>query len=350
MKFKCLPAFILLFVLGWIPAATAQETCPCEQCPAPILDEQVLHEFSLNIFNVQNNDLSDPNQCVSKVGITFTHDYLGDLVIKLISPAGQSITLVGPQTVGDGNDGTDLTTFDVSFVPASELAVPDSLFDARWENFQNWQLIGGTRSGSYYPYQGNLEDLDSGTVNGTWILQVLDQVPDKNDEGVLLDFYVEFCDSRGLVCDPCLDPEDDPCILSIDPGETTVVPDEEFCLPVYAKNVAFLKELAFTLNWDPTILNFSRVDSFNIEFLDIVDFNLSNSAFGSIDLDYFHDTDSLGLVLKDSTPIFQVCFLTTGSVGDSSLLTLPAPPKGIDAQVCLAPHRDETRGEREITL
>lgn len=329
MSKQSLLIFILLLISFSFPLF-AQETCPCENCPDLILDETIIHEFSLNIFNVQNNDLANGDQCVSRVGVKFRHEYLGDITMRLVSPSGQAVTLIGPETAGDGNDVTDLTLFDVTFVPSGEVANPDPGFDAKWDNFQEWQLIGGTRNGSYYPFSGNLEDFNQGRVNGTWILQVFDQVPEKSDEGELLDFFVEFCDSEGLVCDPCLDEEDMPdCIFQIDPGETTVVPGELFCLPVYAENVAFLQNMTFSLNWNPALLQFERVDSFEIEFLTAQDFVVTP---GNLSLSYTHTFDTLGLVVKDSTPLFNVCYTALGGVGDSAIIDLPAPPIGIDVE------------------
>lgn len=314
-------------------------SCPCENCPELIQDATIVHEFRLNVFNVQNNDLGDANQCVSRVGVTFNHTYLGDVKMELESPDGDIVRLIGPITFSLGSSGqTDNTTFKVDFVPSSEIPVPENGFNAQWDNEQNWALFGGTREGTYHPFNGKLEDFDSGRVNGTWILRVTDDVsPDlslpneKTDEGEFLDFFVEFCEDEGLVCDPCLDPEDDPiCTFKVDGAEQTVVPAENFCLPIYAENVAFLEDMQFAINWNPTLIRYTGVDSFRIEFLEQSDFNTTDVANGNLSVAYNHTFDNLGLVVKDSTPIFQVCFATLGSVGDSTKITFPGTPLAID--------------------
>ncbi|MEM1119024.1 MAG: gliding motility-associated C-terminal domain-containing protein [Bacteroidota bacterium] len=328
---KC---FIFCFVWFVFPnLSSAQDdplSCPCENCPGIIEDDLTFREYQLNIFNIQNNNLLNPDQCVSKVGITFKHEYVGDLLIKLESPDGIEVDLIGQVTSSAGERGqTDNRIFDISFVPNSTPAQPDLGYETRWDNDQEWTGIG-VLDGSYHVYRGDLADFNSGRVNGTWTLKVGDFNDENNDEGELLDFYVEFCDPEGLVCDPCLDPEDSPtCVFGIDAGEATVVPGETFCLPIYAENVAFVDRLQFPLQWDPTILDFIKVDSFKTEFLDESQFDTQEAGNGILTLNYNH-TDNLGLVVADSTPIFSVCFQTIGGVGDSSLVTIPNGPTAIN--------------------
>lgn len=330
--------FLFLFFFLTLPSfLLAQEdqeeidSCPCENCPGLIEDVLEFREYQLNIFNIQNNNLINPDQCVSRVGVKFTHDYVGDLLMELVSPSGITVDLIGQVTSSRGELGqTDNRVFDISFVPNSVPAVPDVGFEPRWDNDQEWAGIG-LLEGSYHVYKGDLADFNSGRVNGSWTLRVADFGTDGNDEGELLDFYVEFCDSEGLVCDPCLDPGDTPnCVFGIDAGEATVVPDEEFCLPIYAENVAFLDRMQFPLNWNPSVLQFLKVDSFKTEFLDESQFDLREAGNGTITLNYDHSFDNLGLVVKDSTPIFSVCFKAIGAVGDSSLITVPSGPTAID--------------------
>jgi len=131
-----------------------------------------------------------------------------------------------------------------------------------------------------------------------------------------------------------LDEEDSPiCYFTVDPDEALVVPDEEFCLPIYVKNVAFLQSLRFPLAWDPDVLTFTRVDSFRIEGLNQSNFDIpdvSDIDYGSLSFEYIHTIDPLGLVVADSTPIFSICFQATGQVGDSSLVSVSFPPEAID--------------------
>ncbi len=325
-------SLFLCFALSLNTALSAQEpnSCPCENCPGPVQDNTGFQEFNLNVFNVKNNDLASPAQCVSKVGIKFKHEYVGDLIVELVSPAGQVVQLMGDVTFAAGTNGqTDNRTFDIAFIGNGEPAMPDFGYENKWNNDQDW-LGQGILNGTYLPFQGDLSDFNEGRVNGTWTLRIGDFETERNDEGELLDFYVKFCDPTGLVCDPCLDPGDDPCVFKIDAGEKTVVPDENFCLPIYAENVAFLETMVFPISWNPNVLEYIGVDSFQIEFLEESDFGLLGIDNGSLLLSYTHDTDTLGLVVADSTPIFQVCYRAIGTVGDSSIVTISDAPIAIN--------------------
>ena len=79
------------------------------------------------------------------------------------------------------------------------------------------------------------------------------------------------------------------------------------------------------------MLEYTGVDSFEIEFLEENDFGVLGLSSGNLLLSYTHpDSDSLGLVVADSTPIFQVCFRATGAVGDSIRITFPDDPIAIN--------------------
>ena len=123
------------------------------------------------ISGATNNDLASSTQGVCGVRLKFKHKFLGDLTMSLISPSGQKIDLVGP----NGSKGlTDLTTWNVSFVPCATTAVPDVGFKPKWDNLQNWGILGKFYNGTYYPFNGCLEDFNTGAVNGIWSLNITD--------------------------------------------------------------------------------------------------------------------------------------------------------------------------------
>ncbi len=104
----------------------------------------------ISISGAVNNDLSSPGQGLCGVRIRFDHKYIGDLSIRLISPAGQSVSLIGP--VGDAGF-TFLSKWQVSFVPCNQQAVPDPGFSKMWNNLQPWGIFGQFYNGTYYPNQ-----------------------------------------------------------------------------------------------------------------------------------------------------------------------------------------------------
>ncbi len=160
------------------------QTCGCTNCPLNLPDNGS-QDFFVNVSGADNNDLAT-NNSVTGINVTFNHEYLGDLQITATSPAGQTITLIGP--IGFFG-ATDLTSWDVSFVASTATAMPDAGFSATWSNNQAWGLAG-SYTGSYFPFMGNLEDFNTGPVDGTWIFNVTDD--QGADVGNFIDFELIF--------------------------------------------------------------------------------------------------------------------------------------------------------------
>lgn len=154
--------------------------------------------YTYEVFDIFNDNLSDPDQGICQVDIRFTHQYVDNLVITLTSPAGQSVTLIGPNT-DQQVEFTFFTNWDVSFVPCLEIPDPDpgSLF--QWDNNQTGNFTNlNSYNGSYYPYQGCLEDFNNGPANGNWTISV-ENSPSQYP-GEIAFFQIQFCDARGLNC------------------------------------------------------------------------------------------------------------------------------------------------------
>ncbi|GEM_PF-6880028 len=165
----------------------------------PVEIEDLSSEFiTLEVEGALNDSLGVNGQGICGVNINFTHTAVGDLVVQLISPEGQVVTLIGPTT--SPPPFTDFAEWNIGFVPCNVTAIPDPGFMDQWQNNQDWSAFGNY-SGSYYPYQGCFEDLDEGSVNGTWTLLVQDGLPD--DDGVLIGFSIVFCDPTGIDCQAC---------------------------------------------------------------------------------------------------------------------------------------------------
>ncbi len=157
--------------------------------------------ISILVKGVINDDLST-NNCLEAVEIHFTHQVIGDITIEVVSPAGQSVTLVGPGGIYDAY--TELAKWNVTFVQNSMAAAPDFGLDPIWSNGNTW-LNFFTYTGSYYPYQGSLEDLNSGPVNGTWQIKAIDGVQFGSGEISYVELF--FCNTEGQDCLACDAPE-----------------------------------------------------------------------------------------------------------------------------------------------
>jgi subtilisin-like proprotein convertase family protein len=159
--------------------------------------------ISIVISGAENNNLAHPDQGLCAVGIRFKHPFVKELVMELISPSGQKITLTGGNTTAYF---TAFVTWDVKFVqsPPDGFAVPDPGFSEIWDNDQDWENYK-TYKGDYYPHAGQLQQFNTGPVDGTWTLRCIDLAD--FGEGEILSFRLFFCDDRGLSCSQCrLDP------------------------------------------------------------------------------------------------------------------------------------------------
>jgi subtilisin-like proprotein convertase family protein len=172
--------------------------CTCTNCPQ-YMPDLFSGNFFIDVMNASNPTLGQNGQGVCGVIVHWNHTAICDLSMTLTSPSGQSVILVGPIgqfCTSGGNAGTD---WDITFVPCGSGANPDPGFAATWNNNQPWGG-GNSYSGSYYPYQGCLQNF-MGSVNGIWTLNVTDG--QANDTGNLLDYQIIFCDPSGINCFTC---------------------------------------------------------------------------------------------------------------------------------------------------
>lgn len=174
----------------------AQTPCDCTNCPQ-FMPDGFTGSFFIQVMNASNPTLGQNGQGVCGVHLVFDHEYLGDLQITLTSPSGQSVTLIGP--IGLFGP-TDFTTWDVTFLPCGDPVTPDPGFSNVWSNNQPWGLFGNY-TGTYYPNSGCLENFNSGPVNGTWTLTVVDG--QAVDVGNFTNYEIIFCDPSGIDCFSC---------------------------------------------------------------------------------------------------------------------------------------------------
>ncbi|MFK7937063.1 MAG: T9SS type B sorting domain-containing protein [Saprospiraceae bacterium] len=189
---------LLLVVLSVIPDAKAQG-CGCVNCPLPIRANQTDYELCYDVFNVFNNNLADGGQGVCNISIGFRHASVKNLEISLRSPGNQAIQLIGEfNPVGlTTNIGT---TFDVSFVPSNVIPTPDAGHAERWTN-TDFDQAGVNYTGTYHPFDDDLEDFNFGAVNGQWCLVITNHgAPITGFDGQIETFNIEFCDETGRDC------------------------------------------------------------------------------------------------------------------------------------------------------
>jgi hypothetical protein len=186
----------IVWLLSSLPTQVSAQGCSCTNCPQ-FMPDNFLGDFLINVSGADNPTLGQNGQGVCGVTLNLDHEYIGDLTITLTSPSGQSVTLIGPEGFFGGTDGD---SWNISFVPCNDQANPDPGFADQWSNNQNWGM-NNSYSGSYYPNNGCLENFNTGPVDGTWTLTVLDG--QANDVGNFYDYEIIFCDPSGILCFSC---------------------------------------------------------------------------------------------------------------------------------------------------
>ena len=187
---------IILWLILLFPFLAYSQNCGSED--TLLIQANSIHSFPIEIENVFNNDLSAPDQGVCGIEIEFAHQFSENLELWVISPNGDSVALIGDNT-DDPNANTFFALWDISFVRCADFAQPDSGYVAQWNNDQPNNFVNGGRYfGSYYPFNGCLEDFNAGPVNGTWTILVRNN-PSFNF-GAITNFRLTFCDPRGVDC------------------------------------------------------------------------------------------------------------------------------------------------------
>ena len=187
---------IILWLILFLPFLANAQNCGLED--TLLIQANTLHSFPIVIENVVNNDLAAPDQGVCGIEIEFVHQFSENMELWVISPGGDTVALIGDNT-DDPAANTFFALWDISFVECAGFASPDSGYVAHWNNDQPNNFVNGGRYfGSYYPFDGCLEDFNSGPVNGTWTI-LLRNDPSFNF-GAITNFRLIFCDPRGIDC------------------------------------------------------------------------------------------------------------------------------------------------------
>ena len=191
----------LLFIITALPLAGQNCGCASDQnCPFSFSANSTT-TICYDIEDAFNNNLAAPNQGVCGVSVYFEDDQIGALDITLISPNGTEVELTG--TMGNCSNWTLISTWNILFAPCAEECHPDTIngcelpcvfnncpTDCNWPN--------AIMTGIYHPYNGCLEDFNSGPANGQWCLQIENGAQFQG--GTIFDFEVILCDQSGFFC------------------------------------------------------------------------------------------------------------------------------------------------------
>ncbi|MEL7123668.1 MAG: cohesin domain-containing protein, partial [Bacteroidota bacterium] len=107
---------------------------------------------------------------------------------------------------------------------------------------------------------------------------------------------------------------------------------EEVCLDITVKDFTDILSMEFTIAWDSTVLQFDRVDNFDLSGLSAANFDQTMTDSGVLPLSWLFNTCESGLpglTIDDDTRIFSVCFTTIGAYGAYSDVRITNSPTDI---------------------
>nr|MBX2878193.1 hypothetical protein [Saprospiraceae bacterium] len=278
--------------------------------------------FTLSIADFVNDNLADPAQGLCGIELKFKHTFVEYFELSLTSPGGQRIDLIGPNSGQNGS--TFGSTWDISFIPSIEPAMPDSGYLDRWDNEQaNDFGVFFLYTGSYYPFSGNLEDFNTGAVNGDWVFDFSND-PSPFNTGAIIFARLIFCDSRGVDCCFGVGGELRTTDLLACEGDTSLLIDPD---PFFSAGVADTAEYDYTyiLARDSLIIGFDTVpdlQSFSGGMYQICGLSYRSSQADSLSqLINTIDLDSLQNNLNSFFPLF------CGNLSDNCItVQIEAPP------------------------
>ncbi len=312
---------IWIFILLLPLAVNAQN---CGLSDTIFIQNNSSSTLDFTIADYFNDDLSDPMQGLCGVELHFLHQFSENLELSLTSPAGQTIDLIGPNT-DDPFAFTFFTKWKITFVPCATAAQPDLGYLAQWNNDQpNNFVSGGQYDGTYHPYNGCLEDFNSGPVNGQWTFNVDNNPSDY--PGAFVFIRLIFCDSRGVDCCFAIPGEiEDPDLLTC-AGDSSLIFDPEL---FFATGAADTSEYGYqftifendTLIAYDTTMNLLNYPAGQYEVCGLsyrlIEQDSLPPADGTLSLDVFRDS------LNSLTPWF--CGLLTDSCMTINIVDTPDP-------------------------
>lgn len=114
----------------------------------------------------------------------------------------------------------------------------------------------------------------------------------------------------------------------------TVNQGDDFCLPINVNDFTDILSMSFSMQFDPTVLQFSNVQAFGLPALGNDDFDVTLSSEGIITIDWTvadcNDVNPIGINLDDGSTIFELCFsvpdeVPYGATSDICIVTNPVP-------------------------
>jgi gliding motility-associated-like protein len=104
---------------------------------------------------------------------------------------------------------------------------------------------------------------------------------------------------------------------------------EMICLDVTVDNFTDVVSAQYSMNWDPTELQFNGVQNYNLTDLNEAAFGTNGTDNGDLTMSWIHQATT-GVTVPDGTVIYQVCFTVLSGVGSTPLVSFSGAPTSIE--------------------
>ncbi len=104
---------------------------------------------------------------------------------------------------------------------------------------------------------------------------------------------------------------------------------EEVCVEVSVRGYTDVISMQYTNQWDPDVLEFNRIQNFNLPNMTMGNFGTGQTDNGRLSLSY-NDPSGQPVSVSDNTVVYEVCFDIIGSTGQFSAFEFTSSPLSID--------------------
>lgn len=104
---------------------------------------------------------------------------------------------------------------------------------------------------------------------------------------------------------------------------------DTICMDISVRDFTNILSMQYSMNWDPKVLQFVKVDKLNLKDLSANSFGLNRTEQGKIGTAWF-DYDVKSITLSDGTALYQVCFRAVGEPGTQSQVYFSSDPVVIE--------------------
>ncbi|MCB0661885.1 MAG: hypothetical protein KDC24_04025 [Saprospiraceae bacterium] len=100
---------------------------------------------------------------------------------------------------------------------------------------------------------------------------------------------------------------------------------ESVCVPVAVKDFKGIVSMQHSINWDPKVLTFEKLQGFDLPNLGEANFGLTKTDQGMMGISWY-DPSLKGINLDDGNKIYEICFKVVGTSGSSSKIRITNDP------------------------